>query len=172
MRKQLKKIIATVLTATMAMSISVPVFAAESSSQNVATPYDHVMDSKLEAVSTDTQWVNDILVPGQATKGEIYPIGSFIYVSTQGGSKLDVSVSFSFGRVSVSIDPGFISSSAGGRGIIVETDQPCLLYVDKQVECTKYALYERLLGTSGDWDFVGYRYITKEVSYRYHVEEV
>lgn len=169
MKKKFKKAIAVILTAAMAMSVGVPAFAAVGNQETIE-PQDHVMEGKMELVDTEEKWVRNLLVPGQAAKGEIYPEGSFIFCEPSEGETFDVSVAFSWGVFSVTIDPGYISG-ASGRGIIVETDQPCLLYVDKLIESRKYAVYERLMGTNGAWNFIGYRYITEEVSYEYHVEE-
>lgn len=169
MKKKFKKAVAVILTAAMAMTATVPAFAAVGN-QDTIEPRDHVMESKTELVDTEEKWVNNILVPGQAPRGESYPIGSYILYQPTGGSMVNLSVAFSLGVVSISVDPGRIVA-AGGRGIIVETEEPCLLYVDKLIECKTYAVYERLMGTNGAWNFVGYRTITTDLSYTYHVEE-
>lgn len=173
MKKSLRKLVAVVLTAAMAMSVGMPAFAA-TGNQDVIEPQDHVMDSKLELVDTQTKWVYNIVVPGQDPEGEIYPPGSQIVYLKTGGNPVSISFSFTAGPVSVNIDPGNVCGPgvAGARSIPVDTTAPCLLYVDKKVKCEQYALYERLLGTTGSWNFVGYRYKTSVTSTAYHVDPV
>ena len=173
MKKKLKKVVAVILTMAMAMSASVPAFAAIENEMQIE-PQDYVMDSRLELVDSDTKWFYNILVPGQDPEGEIYLPGSSIVYTESGGDLVSVSFSFNVGAVSLTVDPGALShpGEATARNIGVNTTNPCLLYVDKKIKCDQYALYERLLGTNGEWKFVKYIYKSSELSTKYHVDEV
>lgn len=180
MKKMFKKAVAIVLTAAMAMTATVPAFAGEANDTNVASnsviTHAHDVEYKREIDLQVIQWERDILVPGQDPEGEVYPPGSSISYTKTGGAP--VAVSFTFGgshaSVSLEIDPRqtVASGTANSREIGVNTLNPCLLFVDQKIRATRYAVYERLIGSDLPWNFVEYQYGTEVLQTEYHIDEV
>ena len=165
MKKTFKKAVAVVLTMAMAMSVGVPAFAAENSIE----PYAHDVEYKREIVDSDTVWIEHILVSGQPLSGTC--VDGKLYCNPYGGMETTMEVSFSFKTVSISITPGTFSNTITAVGANTIPGKYCLLYLDKEYICNKYALYERLTSSS-EWRFIGYDYGTVLNRVHAYCEEV
>lgn len=168
MKKTMKKIIATILTAAMVMSVGMPAFA---DTDNGIAPYAHDVEVKRELVDTDYHWEYGILVSGQPAGGTRADGGSLFCIPSEGPT-LTVSIAFVFKTLSVDISSGnFTGTSGVGVGAPTIYGKYCHLYLDKQIACDKYATYERLIGTS-NWNLVGYDYVTRDHQVRAYCKAV
>lgn len=95
------------------------------------------------------------LATGQNAAGTVFKTpGGFSYTET-GGDALNVTLSVSYGPISVSVDPGTVEKAGG-----VNLDSPyvgkaCWLHVWKDLEVIEYDLWRKIAGTSQEWQKYG-----------------
>lgn len=94
---------------------------------------------------------------GQPRSGWYFTQPTWITWS-DGGNKVDVSLSVSWGVVNASISAGKASSSGSVVSVSMEApmNQYCYLYIHRDIVCERYANYERLRGSTGAWRLVDY----------------
>lgn len=172
MRKSIKKIIATVLTAAMAMSVGIPAFAAkydvpeavlntvvidvqERNIPDVQITRAGDIEYKREVVETKNFTKKYIGVAGnQPSGGTVFSSPGGFYWS-DGGNIVNVSFALSAGPVSIGISAGKTGSS--GTYISAPVNTACKLHVYRDVTVRKYALYKRTVG-SNTWTLDSYSY--------------
>ena len=95
------------------------------------------------------------LATGQNAVGTVCKTkGGFQYSET-GGDALDVTVSVSYGPISVSVDPGTVEKSGGVYLESPYIGKACWLHVWKDLEVIEYDLFRKMAGTSQEWQKYG-----------------
>lgn len=93
------------------------------------------------------------LASGQNTSGTVFGNKGGFYYSETGGTDVSISISVSYGPISVSVDPGTVKKSGG---IFIESPyigKACWLHVWKDVEVIEYDIYRKMAGTSQNWQY-------------------
>lgn len=95
------------------------------------------------------------LATGQNATGTVFKTkGGFSYTET-GGDALDVTVSVSYGPISVSVDPGTVEKAGGVNMESPYIGKACWLHVWKDLEVIEYDLFRKMAGTSQEWQKYG-----------------
>jgi len=176
MRKGLRRLVAIVLTAAMALSIGTPAFAAVNSELNgkvlntvvidveekqeptVVTPKAGDTEYKRELVETKNFTKKYIGVAGnQPSNGTVFMSPGGFYWS-DGGSTVSVSFALTTGAISLGISVGKTGSS--GQYIDAPVNTACKLHIYKDITVNKYAVYKKTVGSS-TWVFDRYDYGTE-----------
>lgn len=154
------------LAVVMCLSISLPAFATHIEDSDIVTANSdssgshraHDVEERYELVSDETK--KNIYVgyaAGQMKNGTVFhskdgPCGFFW--TDSGGNMVDISLSLSFGPLSVSASTG--STGMGGMFISARPEIPCKLYVARDFNVKRYKVYERPIGSSMGWCFRRY----------------
>lgn len=124
------------------------------------TPQAGDWDYERRLVSCENKYkVSAGYAAGQPTYGTQFPNTTSGFLWKDGGSNVTVSVSLSYGPVSISISPGSISST-GYYINVPNANVYAKLKVFRDVRICKYNVYKKLAGTSGSWYFSHVEYTT------------
>lgn len=181
MRKGLRKLVAIVLTATMALTIGAPAFAAETPAESgevlntviVDLPKENVTNETSSAITRagDTEYKKELVetksftkkyigvAAGQPSNGTVFSSPGGFYWS-DGGNNVDVSFAMTAGVVSLGISAG----KTGTTGQYISSpyvNRACKLHIYKDVTVYKHAIYKRISSGSA-WTLDSYVYTTDE----------
>lgn len=166
-----KRYLATVFAVLLLFStILSPSAAGIDNSPDVVSPTAHDVEYKRELVGEPKLFEKHPIgfASGQPANGTVFTSPGGFYWSDGGLlNSVDVSLGASWGIFSISV------GSVGGTGRYIDapTNTRCKLFIYKDIVCEKYANYERLRGSTGEWTFTGYEnvayVITEHLEIRY-----
>lgn len=155
MRNMRKRAFSAIFAILLVWSIALPAAAAYVPDE--ISPHAHDVEYKSELVSSSS-WIKYPVgfAGGQPKNGTVFTnSGGFFW--TDGGNNVSVDLTVSWGIVSANISSGSVASTGStSQWTSAPTNTPCKLFIYKDIRCDRYAQYERLRGSTGPWNLVGY----------------